>query len=911
MTELSSRIAIVAGDVTIDWNLARGPGEGRQGLIETWDDQAKARMYWQGGGAALLGELIQKVVDGLPDSEKAKWQVIRPDLSQEELRPRDPRFAHSHALWAPFDNGIWRVQGFLGLDRPGQPPSATPAALHESKDTDPVAADLIVLDDADLGFRDRSELWPKAIERDSERAWVVLKMSQQVAEGPLWEHLLKTCFNRLVVILTITDLRRTQVRITRWLSWERTAQDLVRELLSNSLIHGLTLCAHVIVSFGRAGAIRMSRDKDKFKFWLYYDPERREGDWEESSSGKMIGYTLTLTASIAREFLLRPEEPDLDQAIRSGIAAQRKLFEVGYGKPGREPDQADLAFPSQIVAEELAGQKPPPGQKSPLEFIELQGSLRQPGQPAADSAKWSILWARYDHKLEEEAQDIVKKGVTNALKGVPVGRFGGLVTVDRYEIECLGAIQSLVREYLQTRGKKPLSLAVFGPPGSGKSFAIEQVAQFMKDSKEIKIRVITFNLSQFDGPAGLRGAFHQVRDVGLSGQMPLVFWDEFDTTLEQQPLGWLRYFLSPMQDGTFEEGPITHPIGSCIFVFAGGTCPQMAQFGSSLGNETKRAAAKVPDFLSRLRGYIDILGPDPQPSVQGGDPFHIIRRAILLRSLFERNTPQLFHTEGESKILNIDPGVLLALLKTRRYKHGVRSMESLITMSSLANLKFFESSSLPAKPQLDLHVDSADFMWWLHLIKLRPELLDPLAKAVHKVFCDGLRREGWEPGNEKSRESLTHPLLIEYEKLPEDVKEANRTNARTIPQKLAAVGCGMVPRREHETPWVFTPDEVEKMAQIEHKLWMEAKLKAGYKLGPANSGDKLNEYLLPWDQVPEDIKQIDRNLVKEIQLILECIDYTVIKWEGYTGVDLNIDRIIRHFPTWILSDSLSISSVAE
>ena len=34
-----------------------------------------------------------------------------------------------------------------------------------------------------------------------------------------------------------------------------------------------------------------------------------------------------------------------------------------------------------------------------------------------------------------------------------------------------------------------------------------------------------------------------MRDEALRGKIPLVFWDEFDSSLEGMPLGWLRYFL--------------------------------------------------------------------------------------------------------------------------------------------------------------------------------------------------------------------------------------------------------------------------------------------------------------------------------------------------------------------------------
>jgi hypothetical protein len=50
---------------------------------------------------------------------------------------------------------------------------------------------------------------------------------------------------------------------------------------------------------------------------------------------------------------------------------------------------------------------------------------------------------------------------------------------------------------------------------------------------------------------GIQQALHQVRDVVLSGCIPLVFWEEFDTTLGAHPWGWLRYFLAQiLDDGT-------------------------------------------------------------------------------------------------------------------------------------------------------------------------------------------------------------------------------------------------------------------------------------------------------------------------------------------------------------------------
>ena len=259
------------------------------------------------------------------------------------------------------------------------------------------------------------------------------------------------------------------------------------------------------------------------------------------------------------------------------------------------------------------------------------------------SGYWTILDSKHADDLDTLAEKIVVNGPEDALKDVPLGEFGKLRTVDRKEIESLRSIRTLVEEYTLRvpRSSVPLSIAVFGAPGSGKSFAVTQVISSLLDEK--KIKPLTFNLAQFGSPDDLVGALHQVRDASLSGKIPLVFWDEIDTKMGGQDLGWLRYFLAPMQDGEFREGQVVHPIGRSIFVFAGGQSRTLDQFKKA-GHGRAQASAKVPDFLSRLRGYIEVLGPDPEPIANSqvqSDPFFMIRRALLLRSLLA--------TEGRSR----------------------------------------------------------------------------------------------------------------------------------------------------------------------------------------------------------------------------------------------------------------------
>lgn len=283
-------------------------------------------------------------------------------------------------------------------------------------------------------------------------------------------------------------------------------------------------------------------------------------------------------------------------------------------------------------------------------------------------------------------------------------RIGAWSSVDRMEIESIRSVRNIMAEYIAqykrgVRLERPLSIAVFGPPGAGKSFAIKQIAKVLLSGES---KMLEFNLSQFKTVGGLAGAFHRVQDVVLSQYLPVVFWDEFDTPLEGQELGWLRHFLAPMQDGEFREEGIPHPIGPALFVFAGGTCSSLQEF-ETVKNETIEKSAKKPDFISRLRGYVNILGPNPQNS---DDKVYMLRRAFLLRALLSRKAKQLF----EKGVLRIDPGVLQAFIGAERFLHGARSMEAIIDMSALSGKIRFERSSLPARHQLALHVDADAFL---------------------------------------------------------------------------------------------------------------------------------------------------------------------------------------------------------
>ncbi|MBI2835743.1 MAG: ATPase [Acidobacteria bacterium] len=906
--DASPRIALVCGDVTMDWNLARTRRADGAGQA-SWSADDSTRAYWQRGGAALLADLVEAAAAGLRPDGSADVVLRQTAAPRGSVSAGDRSFHHSYAIWSAFkysthpaqsgEKPAWRVQEFLGLDR------AAPDAPRDWQKVpdDDGEADVIVVDDADLGYRDREELWPRALAgRSNRRPWIVLKMARPVAQGGIWERLHRDCADRLIVVMTVNDLRLSEVQITRELSWERTSQDLAWELVHNPRVNALAQCAYVIVSFDTAGALLLcGRGRQRgaalrCKSRLVFDPNVFEGAWAAAYPGGMIGYTSTLTTAVARELMRAPEHPDLTAALQNGLRAMRALHREGYGLRGTVAGGAELAFPIDRVVREMSGAA------QGFSVIEVQDPVRFLTREPGDQAKapeggfWAILEDRYTDTLAATARRIVLEGAEAVLEGVPLGQFGKLLTVDRREIESFRSIRALVSEYCrQARPKRPLSIAVFGAPGSGKSFGISEVARSLLPDQ---IKVLEFNLSQFERPDDLLDAFHQIRDAGLAGQIPLVFWDEFDTALGGQPLGWLRHFLAPMQDGRFQQGQMMHPIGRSIFVFAGGTSAAMADFGE--GVDSFRTA-KGPDFVSRLKGYVNILGPNQMRGSHGSSDAHfIIRRAILLRSILQRDARHLFEKKGGKDVLSCDPGVLRALLHTREFKHGVRSMESLIAMSQLAGKTRFERSCLPAGAQLSLHVNDRDFLARVQEMDLEGELLDRLAAAAHDIFCDELRARGFRHGARTNEAEKRHSSLMPYEALPEDEKEQNRGNVRDIASKLTEIGYVMMPARSNEPPFDFPGVDLERLAEMEHDRWLRAKIQVGWKYGRrTDKARRIHSDLVPWRKLsraerstryqPYELaamgpgalgqrsKDKDRALVRGIPTILARAGYTVVR----------------------------------
>jgi hypothetical protein len=277
-----------------------------------------------------------------------------------------------------------------------------------------------------------------------------------------------------------------------------------------------------------------------------------------------------------------------------------------------------------------------------------------------------------------------------------IKNFEQLFAFTEEEVDQLSALRDLIVRYVVQRSPaRPLCLAVFGPPGSGKSFAVKQirkVAEAEKKVKDLKLKLplTIVNLTQVSDSIDLGRVIARIAGEQDEDTVPIVFFDEFDAPRNSAPYGWLQWFLAPMHDGEFlHEGAVIR-LKRAVYVFAGGTADTMSEFSSSQSVPAFRAA-KGPDFISRLRGYLDVQGPNSEPRA--------LRRAIILRNELQDRT-----TRGEYEEIEPDENLLRALLDVGRYRHGARSIAAIIELSDFGTGSF-GWSELPEDHLLGLHID--------------------------------------------------------------------------------------------------------------------------------------------------------------------------------------------------------------
>ena len=141
---------------------------------------------------------------------------------------------------------------------------------------------------------------------------------------------------------------------------------------------------------------------------------------------------------------------------------------------------------------------------------------------------------------------------------------------------------------------------------------------------------------------------------------------------------------------------------------------------------------------------------------------------------------------------------------------------------------------------------------------LEEGLRDALARSLHE---DYRRHQLWrKPAGDLS--------LARWEELPDSLRASNLALAADIPNKLALVGLRLTRPGEPGGRLTLTEAQVQMLAEVEHGRWNAERLQAGWRLGPRRVGRSTSPYLVPWADLPADIRQYDVETVRNIAAAL-------------------------------------------
>jgi len=126
--------------------------------------------------------------------------------------------------------------------------------------------------------------------------------------------------------------------------------------------------------------------------------------------------------------------------------------------------------------------------------------------------------------------------------------------------------------------------------------------------------------------------------------------------------------------------------------------------------------------------------------------------------------------------------------------------------------------------------------------------------------------------------SEAHQQLAEpWEEVPVEEKDANRQQANRICQLLNARGYDINPLQDWDAgDFQFPAEDIDQMAQIEHRLWCEWKQHSGWQFGEQRNNQlKTNPDIAPWEELPEREKLKNQNFIQQLPALLANMGFQI------------------------------------
>lgn len=135
--------------------------------------------------------------------------------------------------------------------------------------------------------------------------------------------------------------------------------------------------------------------------------------------------------------------------------------------------------------------------------------------------------------------------------------------------------------------------------------------------------------------------------------------------------------------------------------------------------------------------------------------------------------------------------------------------------------------------------------------------MDAGAIAAHGDYVAKRRAASHDPAD---------PALRPWDDLDEDLKDSNRQQADHIEVKLRSLGLAASASATGTSVTAFTQEEIETLACMEHARWNADRFLSGWSFAPGKKNVELktSPWLTGWDELPEEIREYDREAVRNI-----------------------------------------------
>jgi hypothetical protein len=150
---------------------------------------------------------------------------------------------------------------------------------------------------------------------------------------------------------------------------------------------------------------------------------------------------------------------------------------------------------------------------------------------------------------------------------------------------------------------------------------------------------------------------------------------------------------------------------------------------------------------------------------------------------------------------------------------------------------------------------------------------DRVAKQLHEDYCakDDLECAS-NPGRQKAAANAP------WAELAETYRDSNRWVADHFEVKLRAVGCKLVPTESGQPAAQWSEKEMDLLARMEHDRWWADRALDGWTYAPVRVNQrKLHNNMIPYEQLPEAVKKLDKDSVRTVMGVLRASGLEVVR----------------------------------